>query len=707
MAALQKIRNKAGLLIGALGIALLAFVLGDFLGSGGTLFNKWKDKAFVVDGDVVSTGEYMNRVTEFEEFQKMMSGQSSIDENMSGQIKEFVYEQMVKEKILDDQAEKLGLAVSTEELTDMAFGENVSPILLQSPLFADPQTGQFSRDGLTQLLTFIRTDINTLPNEQRAQHQMFSSVWHMIERMMKYYRLEEKYNALLTSALTTNNIEVQSTIDNSNYNSTIAYVVNRYSLIPDSAVSVSDKEIEKLYNERKNNYKTFSEQAKVSYFTKNIVPSEEDYADVEKEINKVRESLLTTTNPALLVADYSEIPYHNIFSSESSLNTEEKSFVESASIGDVHGPIREDGAYYLYKLIDKTQAPDSISMKMISIPLSDEVLANNIADSLVSVIKGGKEFSVVANEINPQSNGGEIGWVTEINLASAGDDFVRSCFAASKGDILKLKMQNILQLVKIEDVKKVVPKVKLATIKMSVSVSDKTLYAIDTELNQFVAEHSNDTDFEKSARDKGYSLISNMPIIPSNINLSQIKGSRQVIFWAFNEKVGSVKKFDLPDQRVVAKIAERVDAGYLPLADVSQMLKDELIKDKKAEKVIADLKTKNVSTLEAYAGVLNTRVDTVRFVNFSIPSISGLGREPLLNVSSKYSELNKVEGPAKGNSGVLIYSVVDRKEMPSTQNAELVKSNLDRAYMYRVNPSMLFDVLKEKMNVEDNRIRFF
>ena len=143
MAILQKIRDRSGLLIAVIGVALLAFILGDLLTSGNTFLRKYQDKAFVVDGDLVSTQEYFDRVSEWEDFQKMISGESSLDESATSQIRDIVYQQMVKERILDSQAKKLGLTVSKEEINDLVHGDVISPLLQQLPLFVDPQTGQF------------------------------------------------------------------------------------------------------------------------------------------------------------------------------------------------------------------------------------------------------------------------------------------------------------------------------------------------------------------------------------------------------------------------------------------------------------------------------------------------------------------------------------------------------------------------------------
>lgn len=705
MAALQKIRNKAGLLIGVIAVALLAFI---FPWNELTSFiNKQRDKAFTVDGEVVSTGDYHKRVTDFENFQKIISGQTSLDENTNSQIREFVYEQMVKELMLNEQTKSLGLTVSEGELHDLIFGANISPVLRQIPVFTDPQTGQFSQAALTQFVTLVSTDAKTVPLDQQAQLENLKSVWETIQNMVKYQRLEEKYNVLLAGTIMVNDTEAKANSDASKSTSDIAYVINRYSSIPDSTVTVTDKEIEKLYNDRKNNFKTFEELRKVSYFTKQIVPSESDFAEVEKEANTAREKLAEATNPALVVADYSEVPFQDVFFSEKNLSAEEATFVKAASIGDIYGPIRDNEAFRIYKLIDRTAAPDSVKLSMIIIPEgADKLVANNRADSIINVIKQGKAFDVVANEIFPQSNGGEVGWVTEAQLSSAGKEFVDASFKTPVGEIAKLNLQGQIQIIKVEQKTQPVTKYKLALVQMPVSVSDQTLITLDNELGQFVTESGNPKDFVNAAKEKGYDVVANSLISGSFPNINQINGSRQVITWAFNEKVGSVKKFDLADYKIVALIDSRIDQGFLPVSEVEEGLKAELIKDKKAEKMIADLKAKNISSLDGYAEAIGTKVDTVKFVTFNTPNIQGIGRESALNVYSELGAVNKLEAPVKGDNGVLAITVVNKVDQSQDFNLESFKQTTNSQNMYRV-MSQAMPALKNKMNVVDNRVKFF
>lgn len=707
MAALQKIRSKSGLLIGIIAVGLLAFV---FPWSELTSFiNKSKDKAFTVNGDVVTTKQYSDRIAQWEHFQKVMSGQNSLDEAASSQIREMVYQQMVKEIMLDEQAEKLGLSVTTEELNDMVVGANVAPLLLQIPFFVNPQTGQFDKAYLNQFIQSINQDEAGLPENQKAEVQARREIWAFIQNMIKYQRLEEKYTSLVAGSVIPSATEAKSSFEDSKVQADIAYVVQRYSTIADSVVAkdISEKEVKALYDKRKNNFKLNSELRKISYFVKDVVPSDEDYAVVEKEINSVYEKFLTTDNPGLLVNEYSNNQFADAFIAVSSLPADMKTFVQTASIGQVREPERSEQSYLMYKLVDRTVAADSVKLQLIPFQGLDQATATHIADSLMTVIKGGKDFTTLANEIMPGSNGGEIGWATEMGLIGTGAEVVKKCFDAAKGDVFPLTINGQTQLIKIQDKTNPVPKVKIAVIQMPVIISDKTQNSIDNELNQFVSENGNADSFDNAALTKGYNVVSNAVISPSEMALGQVNGSRQVISWSFNNKVGTVKKFDnITNKRIVAIIKDKIDGDYMPVSEVSSMLKAELINDKKAEKIIADLKSKNLSSLEAYAEAVTGRVDTVNFVTFQTNNISGVGYEPLLNVYAKHGQVNKLEQPMKGKAGVYVLDVKSKTDNTNAFDEAQAKGMIRQNNFYQLMSQALF-VLQEKMNVKDNRVAFW
>lgn len=708
MAALQKIRSKSSLLIGVIALGLLAFVLP--WSEISSFINKSKDKAFTVDGEVVTTKQYADRIAQWEHFQKIMSGQNSLDENATLQIREMVYQQMVKEIILDKQAAQLGLNVTKEELNDMVTGPNVAPILHQIPFFVNPQTGQFERAALNQFIQTISQDETNLPENQRAEIQARREIWTFIQNMMKYQRLEEKYSAIVAGIVIPTATEAKSAFDDSKTQASISYVVQKYTSIADSLVAkeVTDKDIKALYDQRKNNFKLESELRKISYFVKDVVPSDEDYAAVEKEINAIHDKFVATDNPGLLVNEYSNNQYVDAFISVSTLPADMKEFAQTATIGQVNGPERNEQSYIMYKLVDRTSSADSVKLQMIPLPQGlDQATATHISDSLLNVIKGGKDFSALANELMPGSNGGNIGWATEMALASAGGDLIKKCFGAAKGDVFNVSINGQTQIVRVEDKTNPVAKVKIALIQMPVIVSDKTQNSVDNELNQFVAENGNVQNFDNAALTKGYNVISNAVISPSDMLLGQVAGSRQVISWAFNNKVGSVKKFDnLTNKRIIAVVKNEISGDYMPVSEVSAMLKAELINDKKAEKIIADLKAKNLTSLDGYAQAIAGRVDTVSFVTFQTNNISGVGYEPWLNVYAKHGQVNKLEAPKKGKSGVYVIDVTSKTENTATFDLAQSKQMIRQSNMYQLMSQAML-VLKEKMNVKDNRVAFW
>ena len=199
----------------------------------------------------------------------------------------------------------------------------------------------------------------------------------------------------------------------------------------------------------------------------------------------------------------------------------------------------------------------------------------------------------------------------------------------------------------------------------------------------------------------------NVTVSANDFSLMQIPGSRQIITWAANEKNrGAVKKFDLTNLRIIARMEQVIPAGTTPLSEVSSGIRMQLVNEKKAEKIITDLQAQNLTSLDAYATAMHGATDTVRFINFTTRNITGLGVEPVLNAVSASAPLNKVVGPMKGNMGVYVTQVVNRTEGTETYDAKSQKMGMFNNSAYRLQMQSV-EVLKDKLGVEDNRFRFF
>ena len=709
MATLQNIRNRGPLLVIVIGVALLAFVLGDLFSSGSTLMGRARDRAFVVNGEVITTQQYSEKITEFEEFQKMISGQTSLDENTTFQIREAVYQQMVRNKLIEKQASDLGLVVSKEEINDLVHGESISPILQQLPFFVDPQTGVFSRMALIEFLNVINTT-SPDPQEQQLVNQ-YKSLWLFIENMITTQRLEEKYISLLSNSVIVNDVESKTTFDLSQQNAELGYAMQNYFTIPDSAVTVTDKEIKSFYNKHKKSFKMETPLVKISYFTAQINPSDDDFAEIEQQSATAFAQLQISSAPATVVADYSDTPYRDVYIGENMLTPTQLDFARTATIDEMYGPARDGDSFQIYKLIDKTVAPDSVHLSMMAVPSStvvgQDTIIRNFVDSVYNLIQDGESFALVANSLNPNSNGGDVGWAREIDLLPFGVNMVKEVFSAPVGQPFKLSVPGQEIIFQVEERTRPVNKYKLAIVNMPVVPSEKTSNNIDNQLNQLVSSPEIKDEFVGLASEAGYMVMPSMTFSANDYSLGQIQGSRQVITWAANEKeVGAVRKFDLTNMRVVARVDQIIPAGTTPLSEVSESIKSRLINDKKAEKLIADLSQKNLSSLEDYAEAMNSTVDTVRFVNFTTQNITGIGYEPVVNSAASFAPIGQTVGPMQGNLGVFVANVTNRTEGTAEYDAEVQKETMLNNNAYRIQMQAI-ETLKDELGVLDNRFRFF
>ena len=694
MATLEKIRSKAGLLVLVVGLALFAFIIGDFLNSGSTYFRQSQERIAEIDGEVIKIQDYQARVDEMTEIYKMQSGSASLPEEYMTQIRQSVFDGMVQEIVLDEATQKLGMVVGPEELFDMVQGENISPLIQQMQMFVNPQTGAFDKSALLTFLKQIDVDnIATYPAEQQAQLQQAQRFWMFWEKNIKRQRLESKYTTLLSKAIAANALDAKAAFDESVENSDIVYAMQSYATIPDSTIAVSDSEIKQLYEQRKESYKQKASKI-IDYIAVDIRPSKEDYDKVQADIESVKSELETTDRVADLVNENSEVPYVDAFFTENALDAEMKQFATTAEVGAIYGPVFDNDKYRLFKLIDKTNAPDSVKVSHIMLAGKGEAETKALADSLLTVLKGGASFEELAKQFSADQaaeNGGELGWFTEATaLRGVNAEFKDAVFGTPLNQIAVVKSMYGTHLVKVTEKTANVAKYKVADIDMTVSPSSKTYSNIYNELNQFISNNHSLEKLTANAKEAGYNLVSDATVTKDDQLLGSVQNSRQVIRWAFQNDKGAISEiFECNDKFVVAA-----------------PLKAELIAQKKGEQIAAALAAKNLTSVEAYAEAMGAKVDSVKFVNFATRRISGIGIEPNLNAAVAMAQVDQVSAPVKGNNGVYVFKVYARnKDAKTYDEAEQVRT-LDATNAYRVGFQAIQSLIN-KAEVEDNRIRFY
>ena len=709
MATLEKIRNKAGLLVIVVGVALFAFIIGDFLNSGSTFFRQTQEKIVEVDGQVMSIQQYQEHIDEMTEFYKMQSGMSSLPEEYMNQIRQSVYNSMVQEVVLTEAMDKLGMHVSPEELFDMVQGENISPLLQQNQMFHNPETGMFDKMALLDFLKAVDDDnIASMPPEQQAQLLPYRNFWLFMEKNIKLQRMEQKYTTLLSKAISTNTLDAKEAFNETTESASIMYAMQSYSTIPDSTVNVSKSELEKLYNQRKESYKQ-DETKVIKYIAVDILPSEADYSKANADVEAIKEELASSVHVADIVNENSETPFNDVFLSENALSPEIKQFVSTASIGEIEGPLFESNKYRMFKLVDKTTAPDSVKVSHIMIAGTGRDEA--IADSILTVLKAGGDFAEIARQHSVDQaaqNGGEVGWLTETGAkVYVNDEFKAGVFSAPLNEMKQMKSLYGIHLYKVTEKTANVAKYKVADIEITVSPSSKTYSNIYNELNQFISKNQNMDKMDEAAKEAGYNIRTNVHVTANDQTVEMVTQSRPVIRWAFQNKKGSISEiFECDNKFVVAAIQGTVPEGYRPLSFVENELKSVLIAEKKGQIIADELKSKNLTSLDAYAQAMDASVDSVKFINFNTRRITGIGAEPKLNAMISLAEVGKLSDPVIGANGVYIFQVFEKNQENATYDEKSQIATLDASNAYRIG----FQAIQTLMNdaeIVDNRIRFY
>jgi len=704
MATLEKIRSKGVLLVVVVGLALLAFIVGDFLKEGSNYFNKSRETVAKIEGEDINIKDYSAAIDQMTEVYKIEFGKSELNDEMMIKLRQSVWESLVNEKILNTEAKKLGLAVSKDELSDRLIGNNIHPLILQRRSFAG-ENGQFSRPQLVQFLNSLE---ETPANEEMKQQiAKAKSYWLFWEKNVKNSILQEKYNALISKSVTANSIDAKMSYNDRKVSVDVSYVVKPYFLISDADVKVSASEINDRYNKEKAQFKQDA-NCTFNYVAFDIKPMKEDYKEAENWMNKLSAEFKTTTDVAGVVNSNSDIMYDGHNYSEKTVPSMLKDFAFNGKTGDTFGPSFTNDTYMMARVMQSgIMQSDSVKLRHIFLVTKDAPKA----DSLVAAIRGGADFAALAKQYSAvkqtAANGGEIGWMSE-GMQGVEKEITDNAFSKAKNEVFTIKNAQGVQIMQVEDKTAPRRKVKLAILERKVVPSSKSYSKIYNDAKQFAVDLTAD-NFDKKAKDKGYVVRPANEVLQTVDKIADIPLSRQIIRWAFKSSKNDVSDvFDCTTKFVVAISKEVNKKGYRSVDKVSDQLKAEIIKDKKAELIIKNLAsemTKN-PTLEGLASFLKDSVKTAPSINFASFQFGGAGFEPSVIGKVSVLALGKVSAPIKGNAGVYVVRTANKVVNPQPLDIRMEKFQLNSRMSYSL-PYMIIQDMKDKADIVDNRLNFF
>ncbi len=684
MATLENIRKRGLLLSIVIGGSLLAFILGgiDFQ----TVFGGDRTTVGSVEGNDISIQEYEARIDEMTTFYKMEMGQSSLDENTTRQVQNSVWNTFLHEQLIGAQCEELGIVVTDDEITKQLTSDVPHPMMAQLRLFYNAEKNGYDKAILYDLLAAIDQE----PNGDLAKY------WSFIKRNVKLQMLEDKYNTLLSSSFNYSNVDAAAAFEAKKV-ANVSFVSQSYYSVPDSAVSVTDKDIEAYYKENINLYKNTEETRTINYLTFPVEASDKDFEDVKAWINALEEEFVNSKDFIGVCNQNSDEPYKDIAVSKNTVDSDLAAFAFSGKAGDFIGPKLYGNTYKMARIVETgIVAPDSIKVRHILVQNQAK------ADSILALLKSGSDFAELAknNSLSGTAqNGGELGWMSEGDFDA---EFSKECFKGKLNKVFSFPFAGMVQIVEITEATKPVAKVKLCVISRKVEASSQTYGIIYNNASQYIAKNNDAKSFVDSAKAEQGLFLRTMSLKDTDYTVSDLKDSRQIVRWAFQHKKGTVadQVFECGDRFVVVMLSEIAPKGDKSLESVKSNIKFAVTNAKKADKIIADMKAKlGDSKFISDLGEVRT-IDNASMNSAFIP---GLGREP--KVAGAISSLirdNDIKFVA-GMNGVYVLKLNNAPEAGEV-NVQYEINNLASRTPYQM---MIFESLKNQSEVNDNRINFY
>lgn len=713
MAALGKIRSKGVILISILGFALFAFIAEELFRSCESSRNESRQQVGEVLGDKVNVQDFQKLVDEYTNVIKMTQGRDNLTDDDLNQVKDVVWNTFVQTEIISKEASKLGLQVTDQELQNI-LNAGTNPMLLQTP-FVNQQTGRFDANLLKKFLAEYKQAQTTNP-QMAEQYQGIYNFWTFIEKSLRQQVLAQKYQSLLAGCLISNPVSAKMAYTDENQESNIQLASFAYSSINDNKVKISDADLKAKYEELKPRFKQYEETRSIKYVDYQVLPSASDRAALNKTVAGYVQSLKETADPVEIVRNSgSLVTYLGIPQTKAAFPTDIAARLDSMSVGSTSAPVENklDNTINVVKLISKVQLPDSVQFRAIQVGGATPADAAKTADSIFTALKSGAEFEAIAKKYGQT---GEKNWITSNQYQNATSmdadtkSYIESLNTLPVNEIKNLKLTQGNLILQITDRKAMTDKYVAAVIKKPIEFSKNTYSAAFNKFSQFVSESQTLEAMQKNASKYGYKVQERMDIRNSEHYVAGIHGTREALKWIFEtdeNKVSQLYECGDNDHLLVLVMTKINKKGYRSLDDenVKNYVKQEVLRDKKAEMLMA--KVKGVNSISA-AKAKGAQVSAVNQVTFAAPVFvqsTGMS-EPALSGAVAATAKGKFSSAAvKGNGGVYLFQVLEKKMRPVKFNVKEYEQRQRQKMMQYAGNFM--QELYINANVKDNRYLFF
>jgi peptidyl-prolyl cis-trans isomerase len=719
MTALGKIRSKGILLIIIIGLGLFAFIAEEAFRSCNGIKGQNSQQIGEVLGEKIYVQDFQKLLEEYQDAMKLTMRTDNLSEDQLNQLKDQVWQQLVSERVMKEDCKKLGLTVTEDELQNV-LNDGTNQLLTQTP-FVNQQTGRFDVSILKQFIDAYRKAEASNNSQQLDQMRPAYNYWLFVEKNLRTQLLAQKYQSLLANCVLSNNVEAKMAFNEENEEAQIQLASIAYNTIKDADIKVTDEELKAKYEELKPAFRQQQETRDVKMVDVQVKASATDRAQLQKDMAGYQKQLAAAADPTQVVSKSgSMIQYIGLPVSGKAFQQypDIASKIDSMAVGTT-GVVEntKDNTYNIVRILSRTEFPDSVEFRQIQVGGKTLEAARASADSIQKALAAGGDFQAIAKRYGQDST---TTWFTgamyeqATTMSQDNRAYIEALLNGAVGSTQNVELTQGNVVIQVLNRKAMKSKAVAAVIKKEIRFSDNTYSKAYNRFSQFVTQsQASLADLQKHATKFGYTVQDLNDFATSSHTVGNVGGSgiRDAIKWIFEAKEGQVSQlFEAGkenDHLLVLCMTKIHPQGYRPWDDaqVKEILKREVIRDKKAEMIMAKLK--GVNSIAA-AQAKGAKVSTVNQITFAAPAfIQATGAaEPALSGAVAATAQGKFcSAPVKGNAGVYVFQVVKKQMRPAKYNEEQqIQMCRQRAMQYMGN---FMQDLVFGAGVVDNRYIFF
>lgn len=719
MTALGKIRSKGILLIIIIGLGLFAFIAEEAFRSCNGIKGQNSQQIGEVLGEKIYVQDFQKLLEEYQDAMKLTMRTDNLSEDQLNQLKDQVWQQLVSERVMKEDCKKLGLTVTEDELQNV-LNDGTNQLLTQTP-FVNQQTGRFDVSILKQFIDAYRKAEASNNSQQLDQMRPAYNYWLFVEKNLRTQLLAQKYQSLLANCVLSNKVEAKMAFNEENEEAQIQLASIAYNTIKDADIKVTDEELKAKYEELKPAFRQQQETRDVKMVDIQVKASATDRAQLQKDMAGYQKQLAAAADPTQVVSKSgSMIQYIGLPVSGKAFQQypDIASKIDSMAVGTT-GVVEntKDNTYNIVRILSRTELPDSVEFRQIQVGGKTLEAARASADSIQKALAAGGDFQAIAKRYGQDST---TTWFTGAMYEQASTmsqdnrAYIEALLNGAVGSTQNIELTQGNVVIQVLNRKAMKSKAVAAVIKKEIRFSDNTYSKAYNRFSQFVTQsQASLADLQKHATKFGYTVQDLNDFATSSHTVGNVGGSgiRDAIKWIFEAKEGQVSQlFEAGkenDHLLVLCMTKIHPQGYRPWDDaqVKEILKREVIRDKKAEMIMAKLKGVNSIAATQAKGA---KVSTVNQITFAAPAfIQATGAaEPALSGAVAATAQGKFcSAPVKGNAGVYVFQVVKKQMRPAKYNEEQqIQMCRQRAMQYMGN---FMQDLVFGAGVVDNRYLFF